>query len=106
MTTLLQLSNLLLIHIISEIEDNVDTICLLMTCKKLYHNSGIRGSISFKGIGIIDTNKRNESKSFRATVKRFNLNSFKDTLDKIIVRLNSNRVKGILDDLVEDYHRY
>ncbi|EGG19152.1 hypothetical protein DFA_02399 [Cavenderia fasciculata] len=46
MTTLLSLSNLLLLHIITDIEDNVDIICLLLTCKKLYSQNSSENSVS------------------------------------------------------------
>ncbi|EGG19143.1 hypothetical protein DFA_02390 [Cavenderia fasciculata] len=86
MTCLLSLSNLLLLHIISEIEDNVDIICLLLTCKKLYSskNSSLKRLIRFKGIEVIDTDKTGILLQFIATVSRFNLNSFKDILDNSI----------------------
>ncbi|EGG17449.1 hypothetical protein DFA_08444 [Cavenderia fasciculata] len=84
MTSLLKLSNLLLSQIISSIDDNEDIICLLFTCKKLYNNSSsIRRSIGFKGIEAINENvKEYISRKFivTATLKGFNLNSFKDVL--------------------------
>ncbi|EGG19139.1 hypothetical protein DFA_02386 [Cavenderia fasciculata] len=81
MTTILSLSNLLLLQIITDIEDNADIICLLFTCKQLYQNSSLKRSIQFKGIGEpINTEKRKISKQFIETVNRFNLYSFKDIL--------------------------
>ncbi|EGG19205.1 hypothetical protein DFA_02453 [Cavenderia fasciculata] len=86
MTNLLSLSNLLLLHIISDIDSNVDIICLLLTCKKLYNNrSGLRRSIQFKSIQVIDeSNKGDISEQFKATATRFNLLSFKDILENSI----------------------
>ncbi|EGG19145.1 hypothetical protein DFA_02392 [Cavenderia fasciculata] len=75
-----KLSNLLLSHIITEIEDNVDIICLLLTCKKLYNNSSLKRSIQFKGIEVIDKYRAERSFKFIKTVNRFKLNSFKDIL--------------------------
>ncbi|EGG19153.1 hypothetical protein DFA_02400 [Cavenderia fasciculata] len=85
MTRLLSLSNLLLIQIITEIEDNVDLVCLLLTCKKLYNSSfTFRRSIHFKGIGEPINEKGEISSQFTATVSRFNINSFKDILENSI----------------------
>ncbi|EGG19062.1 hypothetical protein DFA_02306 [Cavenderia fasciculata] len=79
MTSILSLSNLLLLHIISDIEDNGDIVCLLLTCKKFYH-SGVRRSIQFKGIETINIEMGEISQQFKATATRFNLLSFKDIL--------------------------
>ncbi|EGG15321.1 hypothetical protein DFA_10155 [Cavenderia fasciculata] len=70
----------------SNIQDNVDIVCLLFTCKQLYHNNSIRRSIKFKGIDVIDNKEEPAeiSKQFIATISRFNLNSFKDILDNSI----------------------
>ncbi|EGG19209.1 hypothetical protein DFA_02457 [Cavenderia fasciculata] len=86
MTQLLSLSNLLLLHIITDIEDNVDIICLLLTCKKLYsqNSNSLRGLIRFKGLEAIDTYKREISERFKATINQFNLSSFKDILENSI----------------------
>ncbi|EGG19147.1 hypothetical protein DFA_02394 [Cavenderia fasciculata] len=77
-----KLSNLLLSQIITDIEDNGDIICLLVTCKHLFNNSSLKRSIQFKGIGtrLIDTDKRDISIRFIATVNQFNINSFRDIL--------------------------
>ncbi|EGG24164.1 hypothetical protein DFA_06310 [Cavenderia fasciculata] len=81
--SLLRLSNLLLLHIISQIDDNIDTICLLLTCKQLYRNGSVRRSTTFKGIEAI-TDKGQISKQFQATATRFKLNTFKDILENSI----------------------
>ncbi|EGG19136.1 hypothetical protein DFA_02383 [Cavenderia fasciculata] len=79
------LSNLLLSQIITEIEDNVDIICLLLTCKKLYNNSSLKRSIQFKGVGeVINTEKGEVSQQFIATFSLFKLLSFKDILKNSI----------------------
>ncbi|EGG24161.1 hypothetical protein DFA_06307 [Cavenderia fasciculata] len=80
---LLKLSNVLLLHIISQIDDNEDIICLLLTCKQIYRNSSVRRLITFKGIGLI-TEKGDISQQFQATATRFNLNTFKDILENSI----------------------
>ncbi|EGG19061.1 hypothetical protein DFA_02305 [Cavenderia fasciculata] len=80
--SLLSLSNLLVSHIISSI-DNVDIICLLLTCKQLFNDSSVRRSIKFKGVGgAIDTDNRDISLQFKATTSttRYKLLSFKDIL--------------------------
>ncbi|EGG19210.1 hypothetical protein DFA_02458 [Cavenderia fasciculata] len=85
--SLLQLSNLLLLHIITKIEDNVDIICLLLTCKKLFKNSsGLKRSIQFKGIGGTPIELMNGYLLglLKATVNQFNLLSFKDILENSI----------------------
>ncbi|EGG17445.1 hypothetical protein DFA_08440 [Cavenderia fasciculata] len=79
-----KLSNLILSQIITDIGDNVDIICLLLTCKKLYHNSGLRRLVKFKGIEVI-TDTGYESKQFKATATQFKLNSFKDILKNRIL---------------------
>ncbi|EGG24169.1 hypothetical protein DFA_06315 [Cavenderia fasciculata] len=86
--SLLKLSNLLLLHIISQI-DNGDTICLL-TCKRLYGNSSsVRRLITFKGIRVITDKGQISlpypvSQQFQATATRFKLNTFKDILKNSI----------------------
>ncbi|EGG17332.1 hypothetical protein DFA_08327 [Cavenderia fasciculata] len=84
MSSLLKLSNLLLLYIISSIDSNGDIICLLLTCKHLYHNIGLRRSVQFKGIRVIDTDKKEVSKQFKATSTLFKLLSFKDILENSI----------------------
>ncbi|EGG19138.1 hypothetical protein DFA_02385 [Cavenderia fasciculata] len=85
MSTLLSLSNLLLLYIITDIEDNVDIVCLFLTCKHLLNNSSLKRLIQFKGVGeLINIEKREISKQIFATVNRFNLLSFKDILDNSI----------------------
>ncbi|EGG17426.1 hypothetical protein DFA_08421 [Cavenderia fasciculata] len=82
---LLNLSNLLLSHIISSIDDNGDIVCLLLTCKQLYNNNNVRKSILFKGIGeAIDTDSGHESIHFKSTATRFNLLSFQDIYENSI----------------------
>ncbi|EGG17440.1 hypothetical protein DFA_08435 [Cavenderia fasciculata] len=84
MTSLiLKLPNLILSQIISDIDDNADIVCLLLTCKKLYHNISIRRSIKFKGIVPI-TEEGEISKQFESTATQFKLNSFKDILENSI----------------------
>ncbi|EGG24186.1 hypothetical protein DFA_06333 [Cavenderia fasciculata] len=80
--SLLKLSNLLLLHIISQI-DNGDTVCLLLTCKQLYRNGSVRRLIRFKGIEAI-TDKGEISKQFIATATQFKLNTFKDILENSV----------------------
>ncbi|EGG17416.1 hypothetical protein DFA_08411 [Cavenderia fasciculata] len=80
---LLQLSNLLLLYILSESDSNADIICLLLTCKKLYHNSSLKRSIQFKGIEAF-TDKGKISRQFKATATLFNITSFKDILQNSI----------------------
>ncbi|EGG18815.1 hypothetical protein DFA_02554 [Cavenderia fasciculata] len=65
--TIDKISNLLLLHIISKIDDNVD----------------IR-LIQFKGIRVIDDKGRCKSKQFQATATQFKLLSFKDILENSI----------------------
>ncbi|EGG17444.1 hypothetical protein DFA_08439 [Cavenderia fasciculata] len=94
----LSLSNLLLSQIISGIDDNVDIICLLLTCKKLYYNRSLKRSISFNGIEAFN-NKGETSKQFIATVNRFNLMSFQDILENSIPDHQViSRMSGELDD--------
>ncbi|EGG17422.1 hypothetical protein DFA_08417 [Cavenderia fasciculata] len=95
MTSLLQLSNILLLHIISDVDNNGDIVCLLLTCKKLYSNSGLRRSIQFKGIEAI-TDDGYTSRQFIATATRFKLNSFKDILENSIS--NHQRMPSFLFD--------
>ncbi|EGG20255.1 hypothetical protein DFA_07378 [Cavenderia fasciculata] len=81
---LLKLSNLLLLQIISSIDSNGDVVCLLLTCKQLYHNSiGLRRLVKFKGIEFI-TDNGGKSDKFIATAFHFNINSFKDILENSI----------------------
>ncbi|EGG17443.1 hypothetical protein DFA_08438 [Cavenderia fasciculata] len=78
------LSNLLLSQIISEIDSNVDLICLLLTCKRLYSNSSsLRDTIKFKEIRAI-TDKGHLSERFAATVNRFNLKAFKQVFENSV----------------------
>ncbi|EGG17344.1 hypothetical protein DFA_08339 [Cavenderia fasciculata] len=79
MTHLLKLSNLILLNIITEIDNNGDIVCLLLTCKQLYQNSSLRKSIQFKGIRVINDNGE-LSQQFVDTATRFNLFSFNDIL--------------------------
>ncbi|EGG13452.1 hypothetical protein DFA_11213 [Cavenderia fasciculata] len=82
--SLSNLSNLLLSQIISDINNNGDIVCLLLTCKDICYNSSLKRSIRFKGIGPIDTIKGKESKKFNATSTLFKLSSFKDILENSI----------------------
>ncbi|EGG19065.1 hypothetical protein DFA_02309 [Cavenderia fasciculata] len=112
--SILKLSNLLLLNIISEIDDNVDIICLLLTCKKLYHHnsnssiflyqnsSRLKRSIQFKGIEPIDIDKGDISLKFIETVNQFNLLSFKDILENSISNQHVILVKED-DKEEEDY---
>ncbi|EGG24364.1 hypothetical protein DFA_06514 [Cavenderia fasciculata] len=97
--TLLKLSNLLLLHIISQIDDNADTVCLLLTCKRIYSNGSIRRLIQFKGIRAINTDKGQISEPFKATAIQFRINSFNDILlnsvsDQYVIL---DRCKGFLE---------
>ncbi|EGG17418.1 hypothetical protein DFA_08413 [Cavenderia fasciculata] len=83
MSLLLQLSNLLLLQIISDIDDNGDIVCLLLTCKKLYNNSSLKRSIRFKGIEVI-SGYGEISKKLKATATQFKLLSFKDIYENSI----------------------
>ncbi|EGG17331.1 hypothetical protein DFA_08326 [Cavenderia fasciculata] len=65
------------------INDNGDTICLLLTCKKLFSNSSLRRSIGFKGIRVFNDNGY-ISKEFKATATLFKLLSFNDILKNSI----------------------
>ncbi|EGG19155.1 hypothetical protein DFA_02402 [Cavenderia fasciculata] len=97
-----KLSNLLIIQIITEIEDNVDLVCLLLTCKHFYHNSSLKRLIRFK-VDVRVFDKGIVSDKFTTIVNRFNLNSFKDILDNsisnqhIIVPPNKNYPKWLKD---------
>ncbi|EGG19206.1 hypothetical protein DFA_02454 [Cavenderia fasciculata] len=80
-SSILSLSNLILLHIITDIEDNVDIICLLLTCKKLYHYNSLKKLIQFKGIGTpIDLIDGYLSTRLETTFNQFKLLSFKDIL--------------------------
>ncbi|EGG17350.1 hypothetical protein DFA_08345 [Cavenderia fasciculata] len=85
-SSLLSLSNLILLNIISSIQDNGDIICLMLTCKKLYQtSSSLRRSIIFKGKGVIPITERGIiSNQFKTTATRFTLLSFKDILERSI----------------------
>ncbi|EGG17450.1 hypothetical protein DFA_08445 [Cavenderia fasciculata] len=102
MTSLLNLSNTIISQIISEIEDNGDIICLLLTCKGIYQNDSIKRSIQFKGIEAIDTINRCVSEPFTATATRYNLKSFQDILENSI----SNHQVMILKEKKKRYHSY
>ncbi|EGG19149.1 hypothetical protein DFA_02396 [Cavenderia fasciculata] len=80
--------------IITSIEDNVDKICLLLTCKKLYNNSSLKRSIQFKGIGGPITKKGYISQQFKATINRFKLKSFKDIMS---LKLCTNAVNSLIN---------
>ncbi|EGG19141.1 hypothetical protein DFA_02388 [Cavenderia fasciculata] len=108
--SIFKLSNLLLLQIITDIEDNVDIICLLLTCKHLYHNSSLKRLIRFKGIKVIDTRNRDVSKQFIATVNHFNLNSFKDILvnsvaDQHTLLPDSNDYPNWIQDYITEENR-
>ncbi|EGG21189.1 hypothetical protein DFA_01064 [Cavenderia fasciculata] len=49
-----KLSNLILLNIIEKIDDNVDLICFLLTCKRLYYSIRQHKNIRFKDIGYIN----------------------------------------------------
>ncbi|EGG17333.1 hypothetical protein DFA_08328 [Cavenderia fasciculata] len=83
MTSLLSLSNLLISQIISSIDYNGDIICLLLTTKKLYHNSSLRRFIQFKGTRVFDDNGH-ISHPFYETALLFKLFSFKDILENSV----------------------
>ncbi|EGG17453.1 hypothetical protein DFA_08448 [Cavenderia fasciculata] len=99
---LLSLSNLLLSQIISDIDDNADIICLLLTCKKLYSNSSVRRSIKFKGIEVIDKENGDISKQFIATSTQYNINSFQEILENSI----SDQHVMILSREITDYPQW
>ncbi|EGG18831.1 hypothetical protein DFA_02570 [Cavenderia fasciculata] len=72
-----KLTNIVILsQIISSIEHDGDIICLLLTCKKLYYNSGLRRSIQFKGTRATD------HRAISATL--FKINSFKDILENSV----------------------
>ncbi|EGG19156.1 hypothetical protein DFA_02403 [Cavenderia fasciculata] len=104
MSSILRLSNLLLLHIITSI-DNVDIICLLLTCKQLYYNISIRRLITFKGIETIDTKSGFISDRFAATFNQFHLNSFKDILEDRIQSIKDQQIflPDQDKDLVDEY---
>ncbi|EGG17346.1 hypothetical protein DFA_08341 [Cavenderia fasciculata] len=101
---LLSLSNLLLLQIISSIQDNASIICLLLTCKKLYINS-TRRLVQFKGLRLIDSKgpfikKGYISEKFIATATQFKLFSFNDILENSI---SDQQVILPLDEKTKDF---
>ncbi|EGG19137.1 hypothetical protein DFA_02384 [Cavenderia fasciculata] len=96
--SILSLSNLVLLQIIREIQDNVDIICFMLTCKKLYQNSSLKRCVRFKGIEeLIDIEKREISQRFiPSTINQFKLLSFKDIL------MNSINQQQLLIDCLID----
>ncbi|EGG21021.1 hypothetical protein DFA_00890 [Cavenderia fasciculata] len=92
-----QLPNIIILNIIKSVDNNVDLICLLLTCKRLYYNirQQYSGTLQFRHIRyLLEYHQPNEW--LIKSIKTFNLQSFKSLFNnalsnQILVSDNKNK---------------
>ncbi|EGG15419.1 hypothetical protein DFA_10254 [Cavenderia fasciculata] len=107
-----RLSNLILLDIISKIDNNVDMICFLLTCKRLYHSIGQQSnkSIRFKGLAYFDKLQPNSLNEWLVGRLPNCLPTFRqivqNSLSNQMVLVNRLDTFAKCKELVNVYHMY